>query len=63
MKLSQTQFNELVCVGKLHFVNHDLYCISWLTYYEKVCLCKNVHTNEEELIKIEIEKEVRWWKN
>ena len=59
MKLSQAQFNELVCVGRLSFVNHDLYSISWLTYYEKVCLCKNVNTNEEELIKIEIEKEVR----
>ena len=36
--ITQTQFDELCCCGKLHFVNHDVYSINWQTYYKKVAV-------------------------
>ena len=54
--ITQDQYNELCSCGKLAFTNHNLWLITWLTFYKMVVVCEDVRTGEFELIHLEIEK-------
>ena len=55
VKITQDQFNELCSVGKIKFVNHNVWCINWLTYYEMLAVSQDVATEECEIIKVVFE--------
>ena len=61
VKISQLDFDELCCSGKLHFVNHDVFCIHHMTFFKKIALSKEVeriNTPEDsyEVIQLVVEK-------
>lgn len=55
LKITQDQYNELCCAGKIHFVNHNVWCVNWLTFYEMLAVCQDVNTEECSLIKLVVE--------
>jgi hypothetical protein len=55
-KLTQEQFDELCCAGKLKFVNHNIWLITWLTYFKKLAVVQDIRTEECEVLKVVIEK-------
>ena len=61
VKISQMDFDELCCSGKLHFVNHDVFSIHWLTFFKKIAISQEVRRVDSkedsfEVIKLVVEK-------
>jgi len=61
VKISQLDFAELCCAGKLHFSNHDVFAIHWMTFFKKIAFAKEVeriNTPEDsyEIIQLVVEK-------
>ena len=56
VKISQEQYNELCACGKSNFVNHNLYLITWLTFFKKFAICEDVREETFELVELVIEK-------
>lgn len=54
-KISQEQFNELCCAGRLSFVNHNIWLITWLTYFKKIAIVQDVRTEECEVLQLVVE--------
>lgn len=60
LKLTQEQYNELCACGKLHFVNHDVWLITWLTFFKKLAVSvevKRIDTPDDacEIIELVVE--------
>lgn len=54
LKITQDQYNELCCCGKLAFNYHMVYAISVLTWFELVAVSMDTAERHKEVIKLEI---------
>lgn len=55
LKLTQEQYNELCACGKLHFVNHDVWLITWLTFFKKLAVSNDLNHGDSEIIELVVE--------
>lgn len=55
LKITQDQYNELCCCGKLAFNYHMVYYIAVLTYFENLAVSLETTTEEKEFIKLVVE--------
>ena len=55
LKLTQDQYNELCACGKLHFMFHDLWLVTWLTFSQKLAVSTDFDHGETEIIKLVVE--------
>lgn len=54
LKISQDQYNELCCTGKLAFNYHMVYAIQVLTWFDLVAVSMDTAERNKEVIKLEI---------
>lgn len=55
LKITQDQYNELCCAGKLAFVNHNVYAIKVLTWFEMLAVSMDINDKDYELVKVVVE--------
>lgn len=55
MKLTRNEFDELCCVGKLHFNYYDIYLINWLSYYNGLAVMMSTD-QKATIIQLQVEK-------
>ena len=55
LKITQDQYNELCCAGKLAFVNHTVYAIKVLTWFEMLAVSMDINDKGYDLVKVVVE--------
>jgi len=55
LKISQNDFNELCCNGRLHFVHHDVFMIYWKTFFKHIAVSVQIESEEAEVIELVVE--------
>ena len=54
LEISQDQYNELCCNGKLAFTHYMVYSIHWLSYFDMLAVRVD-DANEKEFIRLVVE--------
>lgn len=54
-KMNQDTYNQLCCAGKINFENHNMYLITWLTYFKKFAIVEDIRKNTFEIYELVVE--------
>ena len=55
IKLTTEQFNQLCCMGSVHFNEYYLCSINTLTYLQKIAVMVTIRNNEKSLVQVVVE--------
>ena len=53
--MNQDTYNQLCCAGKINFENHNMYLITWLTYFKKFAIVEDIRKNTFEIYELVVE--------